>query len=370
MLMMDGLIFSNAAQSDPRWQAVLARDRAADGCFVYCVKTTGIYCRPSCPARRAKPQNICFAETPAAAERAGFRPCLRCRPQMIDATATQAGIIEAICRLIETSDQIPSLDRLAQKAGLSRFHVHRLFKSYMGLTPRAYAQACRKRRLRDELAKADASVTSAIYNAGFNSSGRFYENAKALLGMTATEFRAGGADKIIRFAITDCSFGPLLVAWSELGVCAIFFGDDRETLVAELHQLFPNAELSGDDAALAAMIAKVVAFVEMPARGLELPLDIIGTAFQQKVWQALCEIPAGATASYTEIAQKIGAPKAFRAVAQACAANKIAVAIPCHRIIRNDGGLSGYRGGFARKLALLEREGVKHLPRLKKDPKD
>jgi AraC family transcriptional regulator of adaptative response/methylated-DNA-[protein]-cysteine methyltransferase len=347
----------------------MARDPAADGQFVYCVKTTGIYCRPSCPARRAQPRNICFAANAAAAEQAGFRPCKRCRPDSIGLAEEQAGIIVEICRSLETADVPPSLEMLAKRAGLSRFHFHRLFRSATGVTPKAYAQACRKARIRDELGRPDTSVTSAIYNAGFGSSGRFYEGANAMLGMTATDYRAGGADKTLRFAVTDCSLGPLLVACSDLGVCAILFGNDGASLADELQQLFPRAELIGDDAGFSDVIAKVIALVEMPARGLDLPLDIAGTAFQQRVWQALREVPAGTLASYTDIAQKIGAPKAVRAVAQACAANKIAVAIPCHRIIRHDGGLSGYSGGISRKRALLEREGVKLDAREKREPK-
>lgn len=349
---------SASDEQDPRWRAVIARDAEADGRFVYCVQTTGIYCRPSCPARRARRENVFFAESAAAAERAGFRPCKRCRPESLGLLEQQRGKIVTICRKLERANEPLNLDALARQAGLSRFHFHRLFKSATGVTPKAYAQACRKARLRDELAKPDASVTSAIYNAGFGSSGRFYEGANAMLGMTATEYRAGGANKIIRFTVTKSSLGPVLVACSELGVCAILFGDDRTTLIDDLRQLFPRAELIGDDAGFSDVIEKVTALVEMPGRGLDLPLDIVGTAFQQRVWQALREVPAGTMASYSDIARKIGAPKSARAVAQACAANKIVVAIPCHRIIHNDGGLSGYTGGIARKRALLEREGV------------
>ncbi len=344
---------------DPRWRAVLARDSAADGQFVYCVKTTGIYCRPSCPARRAKPENICFYQSSAEAEKAGFRACRRCQPDQIGRAEAQAACVTKICRIIDAADGTPSLDVLSRAAGMSRFHFHRMFKSVTGVTPKAYAQARRGARVRAELTRLDANVTAAIYNAGFNSSGRFYENANALLGMTPKDYRAGGANKTIRFAISGSSLGPLLVACSELGVCAIFFGDDADALAGELRDRFPRADLIGGDKDFAEVVAKVVAFVEAPAIGLDLPLDIAGTAFQQRVWQALREIPVGTTASYTDIAQKIGAPKSVRAVAQACAANNIAVAIPCHRVIRNDGGLSGYRGGIARKRALLEREGAR-----------
>jgi AraC family transcriptional regulator of adaptative response/methylated-DNA-[protein]-cysteine methyltransferase len=348
---------SHSDEQDARWRAVIARDSEADGHFVYCVRTTGIYCRPSCPARRARRENIVFAENADAAERAGFRPCKRCHPEGLGPLDQQRDKIVTICRVLERADEPPDLDALARQAGLSRFHFHRLFKFATGVTPKAYAQACRKMRLRGELAKPDTNVTSAIYNAGFGSSGRFYEGAKAMLGMTATEYRAGGARKTLRFAVTESSLGPLLVACSESGVCAILFGDDRASLIDDLRQLFPRAELI-DDAGFSNVIAKVTALVEMPGLGLDLPLDIVGTAFQQRVWQALREVPAGTTVSYTDIARRIGAPKSARAVAQACGANKIVVAIPCHRIIHHDGGLSGYTGGIARKRALLEREGV------------
>jgi AraC family transcriptional regulator of adaptative response/methylated-DNA-[protein]-cysteine methyltransferase len=342
-----------------RWRAVIARDPAADGRFVYCVKTTGIYCRPSCPARRAKPENICFHADWQAAEQAGFRPCKRCQPNRLGLAQARAALVTKICRIIEQAETPPSLDALAHEAGMSRFHFHRLFKSATGLTPKAYGHARRAERVRAELGRSESTVTAAIYNAGFNSSGRFYESSKAILGMTPKDYRAGAAKKDIRYALSNCSFGPILVACSEIGICAIFLGDDPAALIDELRDQFPKANLIAGDENFAQTLAKVITFVEAPMKGLDLPLDIAGTAFQQRVWNALREIPAGATASYTEIAQKIGAPKAVRAVAQACAANNIAVAIPCHRVVRHDGGLSGYRGGVARKRALLDLEGVK-----------
>ncbi len=344
---------------DSRWRAVVARDPAADGQFVYCVKTTGIYCRPSCPARRAKPENIGFHASWQAAEQAGFRACRRCNPNRLSLAREQTALVTKICRIIEQAETPPSLAALAREAGMSRFHFHRLFKSTTGLTPKAYGHARRAERVRAELGRAESTVTAAIYNAGFNSSGRFYESSKAILGMTPKDYRAGAAKKDIRFAVSHCSFGPILVADTEQGICAIFLGDDPEALVGELRDRFPKANLIAGDENFAQILAEVIAFVETPMKGLDLPLDIAGTAFQQRVWQALREIPAGATASYTEIAQKIGAPKAVRAVAQACAANNIAIAIPCHRVVHHDGSLSGYRGGVARKRALLERESVK-----------
>lgn len=357
---MDDRTRMRAAQtrSDPRWAAVLARDTRADGSFVYSVKTTGVYCRPSCPSRSARPENIAFHTTAADARRAGFRPCKRCRPDGPPLAARHAAQVAQLCRDIETSESMPTLAELARRAGMSTYHLHRVFKAVTGLTPRAYANAHRARRVRAALER-DATVTDAIYGAGYNSAGRFYEASNRMLGMTPTRYRAGGAGMEIRFAVGACSLGAILVAHSGRGVCAILLGDDPDALVRELQDRFPHARLIGGDAAYEAIVARVVGFVEAPRLGLDLPLDVRGTAFQQRVWQALREIPAGSTASYTEIAQRIGAPKSVRAVAQACAANALAVAIPCHRVVRNDGALAGYRWGVERKRALLEREAGK-----------
>ena len=341
--------------SDPRWGAVVARDPAADGTFFYSVKTTGVYCRPSCAARTARPENVAFYATVGDAERAGFRPCKRCRPDQPSRAEQNAAVVADLCRYIESAETPPTLEELAQRADLSTFHLHRIFKQATGVTPRAYAAAHRVRRMRDELDR-DASVTDAIFGAGFNSSSRFYEKSDELLGMTPTAYRAGGANTEIRFAIGECSLGSILVARSARGLCAISLGDDPDALARELQDRFPRARLIGDDPDFSALVARVVGLIEAPRLGLDLPLDVRGTAFQQRVWQALREIPAGATASYTEIAAKIGAPKSVRAVAQACAANPLAVAIPCHRVVRQDGDLSGYRWGVQRKRALLERE--------------
>jgi AraC family transcriptional regulator, regulatory protein of adaptative response / methylated-DNA-[protein]-cysteine methyltransferase len=345
-----------AAEQDPRWQAVALRDRNFDGHFYYCVKTTGVYCRPSCAARLAKPMNVSFFASRDDAERAGFRPCKRCKPNEPALVVQHAAKIAKICRVIETAPEIPSLDEMGRKASLSAYHFHRLFKAVTGVTPRAYAIAHRAKRIRDKLAKPGKTVTAAIYDAGFNSSVRFYETANAVLGMTPTDYRAGGANTQIRFAIGECSLGSILVARSERGVCAILMGDDPGALARDLQDRFPHAELIGGDADFEALVAKVVGFVEAPSLGLDLPLDVRGTAFQLRVWQALREIPAGSRASYADIAKRIGAPKSIRAVAGACAANAIAVAIPCHRVVRNDGALGGYRWGVARKRALLARE--------------
>ncbi|HJS03834.1 MAG TPA: bifunctional DNA-binding transcriptional regulator/O6-methylguanine-DNA methyltransferase Ada [Variovorax sp.] len=341
--------------SDPRWAAVVAHDAAADGQFFYSVKSTGVYCRPSCGARRPRPENVAFHATAADAERAGFRPCKRCRPDQPARNEQQAAKVAEVCRFIQNADETPTLNALAERAGLSSFHLHRLFKEVTGLTPKAYAAAHRDRRVRDALARSE-TVTDAIYDAGYNSNGRFYERSNEVLGMTPTRFRAGGADTDIRFAIGQCALGAILVAQSALGVCAIALGDDPDALARELQDRFPQARLIGGDPAFEQMVARVVGFVEAPGVGLDLPLDVRGTAFQQRVWQALRDIPPGSTASYAEIAERIGSPKSVRAVAQACGANALAVAIPCHRVVRSDGGLSGYRWGVERKSALLKRE--------------
>jgi AraC family transcriptional regulator of adaptative response/methylated-DNA-[protein]-cysteine methyltransferase len=344
-----------ATEADPRWAAVLARDAAADGRFFYSVRTTGVYCRPSCMARSARPENVAFHDTAADAERAGFRPCRRCRPDQPPLAAQHAATVAGLCRLMDSADTVPSLAELARHAGMSRFHLHRIFKTVTGLTPRAYANAARARRMRSDLPGA-ASVTDAIHGAGFGSSSRFYETSDRLLGMKPTRYRNRGADTDIRFALGQCSLGAILVAASPRGVCAISIGDDADRLVRELQDRFARARLIGGDAEFEQWVARVVGLVEAPRIGLDLPLDIRGTAFQQRVWQALRAIPPGSTLSYTELAARIGLPKAVRAVASACAANVLAVAIPCHRVVRTDGSLSGYRWGVARKRALLDRE--------------
>ncbi|HET8728694.1 MAG TPA: bifunctional DNA-binding transcriptional regulator/O6-methylguanine-DNA methyltransferase Ada [Alphaproteobacteria bacterium] len=341
---------------DPRWKAVVDRDPAFDGKFVYAVRTTGIYCRPTCPSRLAKPQNVALHDTCEDAEKAGFRACQRCRPNEAPLAEQHAAMIAEICREIEAADELPTLDALAKAAGMSSFYFHRVFKSVTGLTPKAYGVAQRAARVRGRLTDGRRSVTEAIYDAGFNSNSRFYERSNEMLGMTPTAFRTGGTDADIKFAIGECSLGSILVARSEKGVCAILLGDDPEALMRDLEDRFPKANLIGGDAEFEQLVAKVVGFVEAPGLGFDLPLDVRGTAFQQRVWQALRDIPAGATASYAEIARRIGAPKSLRAVAQACAANSIAVAIPCHRVVRTDGALSGYRWGVERKRALLEKE--------------
>jgi AraC family transcriptional regulator, regulatory protein of adaptative response / methylated-DNA-[protein]-cysteine methyltransferase len=340
---------------DPRWARIVARDKAADGHFWYSVSTTGIYCRPSCASRAANPENVQFHDTLKSARATGFRPCKRCNPDGPSVDAENAALIATACRIIEESEEEPSLQQLADTVECSPSYFHRIFKAATGLTPKDYAAAHRAAKVRRGLVPGN-SVTQAIYDAGFNSSGRFYEKSTHMLGMTPTQYRAGGASEEIKFAVGQTSLGAILVASSTKGVASILLGDDPDELVRNLQDRFPKAHLIGADHDYEALVARVVGFVEAPEIGLDLPVDVRGTAFQQRVWQALQEIPVGETASYAEIARRIGSPKAVRAVAGACAANKLAVAIPCHRVVRNDGSLSGYAWGVERKRALLDRE--------------
>lgn len=340
---------------DQRWQAVMRKDANADGRFFFAVRTTGIYCRPSCPSRRARRQNVEFYGTASQAAAAGYRPCKRCTPERDSLAERNAQAVAKACRLIEDAEELPDLATLANAAGMSRFHFHRLFKSVTGVTPKTYAQGHRAERLRDSLACA-GSVTGAIYDAGFNSNGAFYAKSKKLLGMRPANFRRGGAGEDIRFAVGECSLGAILVAASATGVCAILLGDDPDVLVRDLQDRFPNATLAGADRRFEDWVAKAVGLIESPKQGLDLPIDLRGTAFQKRVWHALSQIPPGSTTSYGEIAKRVGAPSAVRAVARACAANPLAVAIPCHRVVRRDGATSGYRWGAQRKRELLERE--------------
>jgi AraC family transcriptional regulator of adaptative response/methylated-DNA-[protein]-cysteine methyltransferase len=346
-------------EHDPRWTAVVMRDASANGSFYYSVATTGVYCLPSCPSKTALPKNVRFHATREEAEQAGFRPCKRCRPDQPALAIRHAARIAEACRLMEREVTAPPLAELARRAGMSPYHFHRLFKSIVGVTPRAYAVAQRAHKLRERLQRQD-SITDAIFEAGYGSSSRFYEHADTLLGMTPTNFRQGGTAVEIRFAVGECSLGALLVASSARGICAISLGDDPEALVRALQDRLPRATLIGADSAYEAVIAQAVGLIDTPGQGFNLPLDIRGTAFQQRVWQALRNIPSGTTLSYAELAARIGKPGASRAVAGACAANMLAVAIPCHRVVRTDGSLSGYRWGVERKQALLEKEAHEH----------
>ncbi|MFT3803718.1 MAG: bifunctional DNA-binding transcriptional regulator/O6-methylguanine-DNA methyltransferase Ada [Burkholderiaceae bacterium] len=343
------------ASDDARWQAIVDRDPRADAHFVYGVRTTRVYAAPSGAARRPNRRNVVYFASAEAARAAGFRPSLRAGADREQLARLHRELVVDACRAIEAAGTPPRLDELAIRAGISPFHLHRLFKAQTGLTPKAYADAHRARRLREELGEAP-TITDAVYGAGFNSNSRFYEQSHRLLGMPARTWREGGQSTPIRFAVGLCSLGSILVACSPAGVCAIMLGDDPQALIDDLQRRFSNAALIGADAGFERWVAEIVGLVEAPSLGTTLPLDVRGTAFQQRVWQALREIPPGQTITYAQLAQRIGEPRAVRAVAQACAANPLAVAIPCHRVIRTDGGLSGYRWGVERKRALLSRE--------------
>jgi AraC family transcriptional regulator of adaptative response/methylated-DNA-[protein]-cysteine methyltransferase len=339
---------------DQRWDAVTRRDRQADGSFLYGVKTTGVYCRPTCTSRLPKRSNVEFFATGAEARRVGYRACKKCQPEAAGSQRVPDVIVRA-CRLIEEAEEPPSLTELAEAVGLSPFYFHRLFKEAVGVTPRAYAAARRVERFRAGL-REDQTVTRAMYGAGFASSSRCYEGSAEALGMTPGAYKNGGAGQAIRFAVARCYLGWVVVAATGRGVCLIEFGDTADRVRAEVAARFPRAELREAGAEFGEYVEQVLAFLEAPGQGLDLPLDIQGTAFQRRVWEALRAIPAGTTATYGEIAERIGQPTAVRAVARACAANRLAVAIPCHRVVRGDGELSGYRWGGGRKRELLDRE--------------
>jgi AraC family transcriptional regulator, regulatory protein of adaptative response / methylated-DNA-[protein]-cysteine methyltransferase len=348
-------VVSKYVSEQARWQAVLDKDENANGQFWYSVKTTGVFCRPSCPSRPPLRQNIAFHASPTAAEKAGFRACKRCDPKGPSKREMHAAIIAAACKLIAEADAAPSLEDLAKSARMSPGHLHRIFKEITGVTPKGYANNQRANRVKRALPRL-GSVTEAIYEAGFNSNSRFYANSSKLLGMKPKQFRDGGEGNTIRFAVGECSLGSVLVASSEQGVCAILFGDDPNTLTHDLEDQFPKARLIGGDSDYEKLVAKVIGFIEAPQKGWHLPLDIRGTAFQRRVWEELQKIPAGTTQSYSEIAERVGHPTSARAVAQACATNALAVAIPCHRVVRSTGDLSGYRWGVDRKSKLLKKE--------------
>jgi AraC family transcriptional regulator of adaptative response/methylated-DNA-[protein]-cysteine methyltransferase len=338
-----------------RFAAIRARDPRADGRFYYSVATTGVYCRPSCAARRALAQNVAFHETAAAAERAGFRPCKRCRPTEPSQDERHARLVQSLRARIEASEQPVVLEELAAGAGLSPFYLHRLFKKHVGMTPREYAAACRLQRVGDGL-RAGATVTSAIHDAGYSSSSRFYEVGGSALGITPSDLRRGASGVELRATVRGCSLGYVLIAVTSRGVCAISFGEDAVSLLDELRERFPRATVHGSDARLEALADKVVVMVDSAGVATDLPLDLLGTAFQQRVWRALRDIPRGSTSTYAEVAARIGAPHAARAVGTACGKNPVAVAVPCHRVVRDDGSLGGYRWGLHRKKALLDRE--------------
>lgn len=354
-------VVARYATDEARWQAVVARDHDADDAFFYAVRTTGVYCRPSCASRLANRENVRFFPTSRDAERAGFRPCKRCRPTAAGAAAQHADIVARACRLIEQSDSSPKVAHLAMAAGLSDSHFHRVFKSVTGVTPKAYATSHRARRLRMQLATS-TTIAAAMQNAGYPSNSRLYAASKRMLGMTPSAFRAGGKGAVVRFAVGETWLGSILVAASDQGICSISLGDDPDALVRTLQDRLPRAVLIGGDPEFDQLVAKVIALVQRPAAGATLPLDVQGTAFQQRVWQALSKIPAGQTTTYTQLARRIGQPTAVRAVASACAANQLAIVIPCHRVVRSDGSLSGYRWGIERKAKLLHLERTGNQP--------
>ena len=319
---------TGARSDELRWAAVVARDSAADGTFYYSVASTGVYCRPSCPSRLARRKNVGFHASCEAAERAGFRACKRCRPKEPSLSQRNAKLVERACRLIESAEPTPDLAMLAKSLALSPYHFHRIFKTLTGLTPKGYAGACRASRVRNTL-PTSKTVTRALYDAGFRSHGQFYAAAVGFLGMTPSRYRAGGADTEIRFAIGECSLGSILVGATTKGVCAIFLGEDPQTVLNELQRRFAHAELLGGDADFEKLVSRVIEFVDRAHLGLDFPLDVRRTAFQQRVWQTLSETGVGETMSYADLAKRIGGPKAVRAVAKACAANAVAVAIPC-----------------------------------------
>jgi AraC family transcriptional regulator, regulatory protein of adaptative response / methylated-DNA-[protein]-cysteine methyltransferase len=338
-----------------RWEALVNRDPRADGAFLYGVQTTGVYCRPTCSSRIPNRGNVTFFATCNEAETARFRPCKRCTPRAVSPHAQQVETITRICKLIEETEEPMSLQTLADHAGLSPYHFHRLFKKIVGITPKEYAVAHRVKRVRQELNQ-ENTVTQAIYEAGFEATSSFYNRSTAILGMTPTTYKTGADGVEIQYAIKPCWLGWILVAATPKGICAIAFGDTPDALTTQLHHQFSNAKFCASDSTFEAWVEQVLAFVETPQKALNLPLDIQGTVFQQQVWKALQTIPVGHTASYAEVACQIGNPKAVRAVARACATNQIAVAIPCHRVVASSGALSGYRWGSDRKRALLERE--------------
>lgn len=338
---------------DTRWD-IVSRRAAAD--FIYAVTTMGVFCRPGCPAPRPKRENVRFFRDAEAAEAAGFRACRRCDPKGERAALARA-VVATACAQIEAAEAIPSLDALAVRAGYSKYHFLRLFQAHTGLTPRSYAEGVRARRLQAALA-GGARVADAVAESGFGSESRVYEDTGKILGMTPGAARRGGAGETIRTARADCPFGRLLVGATERGVCFIGFAEPDAALLGDLRRRFPRATLVADDASLATTVRAIVGFMAEPQAGLALPLDLRGTAFQLRVWEALRRIPAGETRSYAELAAMIGAPRAVRAVARSCATNPVPLAVPCHRVVGSDGELTGYRWGIPRKRALLAGEGA------------
>ena len=343
---------------EARWMAVCERDRAADGAFFYAVQTTGVFCRPQCGARTPLRVNVSFYDSVQEAKQAGFRPCKRCKPQQEGPAHTYAAVVADACRWMEQAEKAPTLAELAERAGLSPYYFHRIFKQYTGVTPKAYARGQRGNRMREALTK-EPTVTDAIYEAGYETSSRFYEEMPRRLGMTPSQYRKGGLGQKIRHAVVETNLGFLLMAATSKGLCLIQFGESREALGELLGQHFPQAEFIENDESFISwthQITSAIAGGQTPSN--DLPLDIRGTAFQQQVWEALRQIPSGKTATYSDVAALIGRPRAVRAVANACGSNPVAMTVPCHRVVRSDGSMGGYRWGEDRKRQLLEREAV------------
>jgi AraC family transcriptional regulator of adaptative response/methylated-DNA-[protein]-cysteine methyltransferase len=345
------------ADDDSHWQAVTERDTTADGAFVYAVRTTGIFCRPSCGARKPLRKNVSFYAESSKARLAGFRACKRCDPESAAPPRRQKKLVVEACRSIEQSEQEPSLSELAKAAGLSPYHFNRVFKGIVGVTPKQYAIAHRSRSAAKKL-KTSKDVTSAIYESGYGAPSRFYESAMRRHGMTATDLRKGARGIEIRYAFGNSTLGLVAVAATDKGICAVLFGATRAELAADLQDRFPKAvfEVADTGSDFAQWVEQTLDYLDGESSGFDLPLDVRGTAFHELVWRALRDIPRGQTATYAEVAERVGRPKSARAVARACAANPAAVVIPCHRVIRTDGSLSGYRWGTQMKRALLERE--------------
>ena len=341
--------------SNQLWTQFQARDTDADGRFVVAVTSTGIYCKPSCPARRPKRENVRFYPVPEAAAHAGYRACKRCRPDRAEAADPRMAAVRKAARAIDAADSIPTLPMLGRAVGMSPHHLQRLFTEIVGVSPRAYGEAKRVARLKDDLKKGEP-VAQAMYGAGYGSASRLYEKAQAELGMTPAKYRKGGVGEEVRFAIRKSPLDLLLVAATGRGVCMIALGDDEGALSRALQAEFPGALLSRDESGLGAFVEPIVRHLSGKLPHLSLPLDVRATAFQRRVWQELQRIPAGSTASYKDVAARIGNPKAVRAVANACAANPVPLIVPCHRVVRDDGRVGGYRWGAKRKEALLARE--------------
>ncbi|MGH9747390.1 MAG: bifunctional DNA-binding transcriptional regulator/O6-methylguanine-DNA methyltransferase Ada [Candidatus Acidiferrales bacterium] len=348
------------APAAARWRAVQSRDRAADGIFVYGVRSTGIYCRPSCPSRKPRPEQVVFFPLPEAAEQEGFRACRRCKPRTANLRDPRTQAVAKVCREIEFrmrdgNDAPVTLSALSAPVGMSPHQLERAFRSVMGITPRQYADAQRMRRLKSHLRKGD-DVTTALYDAGFGSSSRLYERAPSQLGMTPATYRQGGAGMRVNYTIVDSPLGRLLVGATDRGISALYLGETDVRLEAALEKEYPRAEIRRDRNGLEGWVSKILAHLRGREPNLDLPTDVQATAFQRRVWEELRHIPYGATRTYSQVAKAIGRPSAIRAVARACATNPVSVVVPCHRVVREDGNLAGYRWGVDRKRALLEHE--------------